>query len=66
LNYALAICAAETNVPNENSSFYLSRAREHLTRVPPEVRVFSPINKINLTREEILAEMDEFERLVRR
>lgn len=66
LNYALAICVSEVALAGENRGFYLARAREHFTRVPPEVRVFSPINKINLAREEILAEMDEFEHLARR
>ena len=66
LNYSLAICVAEVGIPGENTGFYLARAREHLTRVPREVRVFSPINKINLTREDILSEMDDFEHLVRR
>jgi tetratricopeptide (TPR) repeat protein len=66
LNYALALCVSEVEISGENPGFYLSRAREHFTRVPPEVRVFSPINKINLAREEILAEIDEFEHSARR
>lgn len=60
-NYVLSICVHDGNIENESASFYLSRAREHLQRVPTDVRVFSPINKINLSREELLGEMEEFE-----
>jgi tetratricopeptide (TPR) repeat protein len=60
-NYVLAICVHEGRVPNESAGFYLSRVREQLQRVPNDVRIFSPINKINLDREEFISEMEDFE-----
>lgn len=60
-NYVLAICAHKDQVPSESSTFYLSRAREQLQRVPSDVRIFSPISKINLSRDEFLSEMEDFE-----
>jgi tetratricopeptide (TPR) repeat protein len=62
LNYALAISAHHGQMDGENPRSYLSRAREHLQHVPTVVRIYSPINKIDLSREEILAEMQIFER----
>ena len=64
LNYTLAICSKRANIAGESPRLYLGRAREQLQRVPTQVRIFSPINKINLTREEILWEMEEFEKSV--
>jgi tetratricopeptide (TPR) repeat protein len=62
LNYTIAICAKRANVSGENPRTYLARAREQLQRVPAQVRIFSPITKINLTRQEILWEIEEFEK----
>jgi hypothetical protein len=61
LNYVLAICVREISLAGESASFYLARTREYLQHVPNEVRVFSPISKINLAREDILQELDDFE-----
>ena len=60
-NYVLAICVHEGRVPNESAGFYLSRVREQLQRVPNDVRIFSPINKINLDRDEFISEVEDFE-----
>ncbi len=62
LNYALAICAGRARLRGENPQLYLARAREQLQRVPTNVLIFSPVNKIVLRRDEILAEMDLFEK----
>jgi tetratricopeptide (TPR) repeat protein len=62
LNYVLAICVSRANISGENPRAYLAQAREHLQKVPTSVLIFSPINKINLSREDILQEMDLFEK----
>jgi len=61
LNYSLAICANKAKISGENPHFYLNRARESLQHVPNNIMIFSPINKLNLTREEIINEMEVFE-----
>ncbi|HEY4425926.1 MAG TPA: hypothetical protein VGN10_17070 [Pyrinomonadaceae bacterium] len=62
LNYTIAICTKRASLSGETSRTYLARAREQLQRVPAQVHIFSPITKINLTRQEILWEMEEFEK----
>ena len=61
LNYVLAICASRADIRAENPRSYLARALEQLQRVPTDVLIFSPINKINLSREDIIMEMETFE-----
>jgi tetratricopeptide (TPR) repeat protein len=61
LNYILAVCADKAYRNVENPRAYLSRAREQLQKVPDHICVFSPINKIVMTRQQLLAEMELFE-----
>lgn len=63
LNYTLSICVKRANLSGENYGFYLAEARKQLKDIPSEVLIFSPINKINLTREEIISEIDFFEKV---
>jgi tetratricopeptide (TPR) repeat protein len=60
LYYMLAICAKK--LKNEGFDVYLSQARHSLREVPNHVTCFSPINKIRLNRNQILEEMEIFER----
>ncbi len=61
LNYILAVSADKAVHVSENPRTYLSRAREQLQRVPDQIRVFSPMNKVLMTRKQLLEEMDLFE-----
>ena len=61
LNYVLAICCSRSNIQGENPYTYLARAREHLQQVPNQVRIFSPINKINLHQDDLIWEIEIFE-----
>lgn len=63
LNYVLAICANQGEIKEENPFAYLTRSREYLQQIPNDVKIFSPINKINLNREEILKEIEDYERI---
>jgi tetratricopeptide (TPR) repeat protein len=63
LYYMLAICARKLRDVSESSEVFLSQARHSLRQVPSHVTCFSPINKIRLTRTEILEEMEKFEGL---
>jgi tetratricopeptide (TPR) repeat protein len=62
LNYVLAICVNDGKIKGENPLAYLTRSREYLQQIPVNVRIFSPINKINLNREEILKEIEDYEK----
>jgi tetratricopeptide (TPR) repeat protein len=62
LNYVLAICVNQGEINEENPFAYLTRSREYLQQIPVDVKIFSPINKINLSREEILKEIEDYER----
>ena len=64
LSYSLAVCAKGGSLSQEDPRTYLARAREHLHRIPSCVLVFSPINKINLSHEQLMWEMDEFEKIL--
>jgi len=61
LNYSMSVCAARIRNPPQDPAALLSRAREHLQHVPDSIRIFSPINKILLRREELLSEMEFFQ-----
>lgn len=64
LNYALGVCVKRAEMNNENSvSFYLTEARSQLKNIPNQVLIFSPISKINLSREDIIFEIDLFEEI---
>lgn len=63
LYYMLAICAKKTARSNDMIELFLAQARHSLKQVPSDVTCFSPISRIRLEREQILEEMDEFERL---
>lgn len=63
LYYCSAISCWLGKMQKENPTFYLNQARQHLQRIPKGIRIFSPINKINLIREEILKEMQQLEEL---
>jgi hypothetical protein len=62
LNYVLSICSSKTKISGENPRTYLIRAREQLQHIPSNVKIFSPINKILLTREDTILEMELFEK----
>jgi len=62
LNYVLAICASKTKISGESPRTYLIRARENLQHIPSNVLIFTPINKILLTREDTIMEMELFEK----
>lgn len=60
LYYMLAICAKR--LKDDRFEVYLSQARHSLREVPNNVTCFSPINKIRLKRNQILEEIEIFER----
>lgn len=62
LYYMLAICIHKLRDTAERPEVFLSQARHSLKQVPTHVTCFSPVNKIRLTRTEILEEMERFER----
>ncbi|MEW6618724.1 MAG: tetratricopeptide repeat protein [bacterium] len=64
LYYCAAISCWLGNIQKENPRLYLNQARQYLQRIPKGIRVFSPINKINLSREDILKEMQQMEELL--
>ncbi len=64
LYYCAAISCFHGRIKAENPATYLIQARQHLQRVPTGIRIFSPINKINRERREILEELDVLEQHV--
>jgi tetratricopeptide (TPR) repeat protein len=63
LNYVLAVCSARMTKPSPaDSEAYLVKAQEHLRRVPGEVRIFSPLTKLNLAAEDLQKEMSAFQK----
>lgn len=63
INYMLAICASEAKIGN-SANFYLANSRMFLKDIPSEIKIFSPINKIPLSRIELLEEMEKFEKIL--
>jgi len=61
LYYCAAISCFHAEISGQTPSQYLMQARQHLRRVPKNIRIFAPLNKINMKHEEILDEMKRLE-----
>ncbi len=59
--YILAICTQFSDVGG-SPIFHLANARAYLRLIPKNIKIFSPINKILLTKEETLEELERFEK----
>nr|VFJ43090.1 MAG: hypothetical protein BECKFM1743A_GA0114220_100042 [Candidatus Kentron sp. FM]VFJ43942.1 MAG: hypothetical protein BECKFM1743C_GA0114222_1000617 [Candidatus Kentron sp. FM] len=62
LYYMLAVCACKLTREKENAQIHLAEARRCLRELPEDITYFSPMNKIRLSRAEILEEMNKFEK----
>jgi len=62
LYYMLAICARKANAGGDSSGVFLAQARHSLKEIPSYVTCYSPISRLRLFRNEILEEMDVFEK----
>ena len=63
MNYIIGICAHYAKISGETPNLYLLQARQHLQKVPKNIKIFSPINKIMLTHEQLLNEINEFDKI---
>ena len=61
LYYCTSISCFYSKLTGETPSMYLVQCRQHLQRVPKSIRIFSPLSKINLTRDKLLEEMGDLE-----
>jgi len=64
LFYCTAISCYHAQIRGESPSPYLVQARQHLQRVPQGIKIFSPINKINREKADIIKEIDQLEQQV--
>jgi len=61
LNYTLAISAIKSSNTKEIAQSYIAKSYEYLQSVPNDVCIFSPLNKVNLKRNDFIKEMNDFE-----
>ena len=63
----LYLCAAiscfHSRLPGESPTTYLVQCRQNLQRVPKNIRIFSPLTKVNLPRNLLLDEISQIESL---
>ena len=65
MNYMIAICCYHAKIQGETPNLYLLQARQHLQKVPKNIKIFSPINKIMLGHDQLIKEINEFENLIK-